>query len=288
MTLLAAIVFILSLLVLAVLFLLKLGQVSIHRAPVRVRIGHPGFPEKERPDRLWPYFQRKLRALGHLIWHFILEAKDLKPATTKTFQNQVARVKSAFRIRIRSSENDPAWLPEAAELEPIAATAESPEDLYLAAIKKNPNDRQAYEALGRLYLENRNYADAVEIYQFLLRLDAARDIYYSNLGLAHYSQQDYKAAISAYEKALNLNSKVPTRWVNLSLCFEALEDYPRAVKALSQALALDRLNINYLMMLAEAYIKVPNQVRAEEVLEQVLSLEPTNRGAREKLMQIRI
>ncbi len=281
MTVLAAIIFLLSLLTIAGMFLIKLAHPT-QKNLIRIKIGSV-YPTHEP---LAPYFKKYFRTAINKLWHFILEAKDLKPATSKTLHTQVEKVKSVFRIRIRSSENDPQWLPEAAELS--ANPNQNPEDLYLQAIRRNPNDRSSYEALGRLYLQNKNYADAMETYQFLSRLDPSKDIYQSNLGLAYYSLREYKKAIDAYEKALNINNKIPTRWINLSLCYEALEDYPKAVKALVQALQLDKLNVNYMMMLADAYAKIPNRMRAEEVLEQVLSIEPTNKTAREKLMRLRI
>jgi tetratricopeptide (TPR) repeat protein len=283
MILAATIILVVACLVAASLFLAKYGQLSA-RPNIRVRISNP----QVYHSTLWPYVRQKFSLLGNKVWHFILEAKDLTPATTKTIHNQYEKVKSVFRIRIRSSEADPQWLPEAADLAIKPSVHHNPEDLYLAAIKKNPNDRTAYEALGRLYLQNKNYADAVQTYDYLTKLDPTRDVYYSNLGLSHYSLRDYSKAREAYEKAISINNKIPTRWINLALCFEASEDYSKAVKAITQALALDKLNVNYMSLLAEAYMKLENNVRAEEVLEQILVLEPANKLAREKLMRLRI
>ena len=278
------IIFIFSVLIVASIFLVKLAQVN-QRPTTRLKlasgVGH-------YHDTLWPYFKQKFFLVIHTLWHFILEAKDLTPATTKTIHTQYEKVKSVFRIRIRSNNQEPVWLPEAAELTIKPKMNQNPEDLYLEAIKKNPKDHQAYEALGRLYLQNKNYADAVQTYEFLTKLDPSQDIYYSNLGLSHYSLKEYQKAQSSYEKALGINSKIPTRWINLALCFDAVAEYAKAVKAIAQALQLDKSNINYLNLLADTYVKLENNVRAEEVLEQILGLDPTNRLAREKLMRLKI
>ncbi len=282
MILIVTILFVVSLLVALSLFLVKVGQLNA-RPHIRLRINSTG-----QHHELWPYFRQKFSAIANKVWHFILEAKDLTPSTTKTIHNQYEKVKSAFRIRIRSSDAEPQWLPEAAELTIKPSATQNPEDLYLAAIKKNPNDREAYEALGRLYLQNKNYADAVQTYEYLIKLDPTKDIYYSNLGLSHYSLKEYQKARECYEKALSINNKIPTRWINLALCFEALDDYTKAVKAISTALQFDKLNLHYMTLLADAYIKLENNIRAEEVLEQILAIEPTNKTAREKLMRLRI
>lgn len=283
MIIISAALFVLSFLALASMFFVKLAQVNL-RPQVKIKIAgtHHYY------ETLWPYFKQKLAVLVNKLWHFILEAKDLKPSTTKTLHTGVEKVKNAFRIRIRSTEADPHWLPEAQELAIKPSVHQNPEDLYLEAIKKNPNDKQAYEALGRLYLQNRNFADAVEIYEYLTKLDAGKDVYFSNLGLAHYSLNEFEKAAASYEKALNINTKIPTRWINLALCFRELEEYTKSVKAILSALQMDKLNVNYLTLLADMYIKLQNSIRAEEVLEQILSLEPTNKPAREKLMKLKI
>jgi len=282
MMLLATIIFAISLLTLVSMFLAKFGQIS-SRPNIKVRIATATYHHD-----LWPYFRQKLSAIIDKLWHFILEAKDLAPATSKTIHSQYEKVKSVFRIRIRSSAAEPQWLPEAADLTIKPTFSQNPEQLYLQAIKKNPDDRSAYEHLGRLYLQNKNYADGVQTYEYLTKLDPTKDIYYSNLGLAHYSLKEYQKAVSAYEKALSINNKIPTRWVNLAFSLEALDEYPKAVKALTEALRLDKLNPHYLTLLADAYVKLENNVRAEEVLEQILVLEPTNKPAREKLMKLKI
>jgi tetratricopeptide (TPR) repeat protein len=277
----AATIFAIAALTVISMFLVKLGQLN-SRPQIRVKINTVHHYE------LWPYFRLKLGFLVNKIWHFILEAKDLTPATTKTIHSQYEKMKNVFRIRIRSNEQEPAWLPEAAELSIKPSVGQNPEDMYLDAIKKNPNNREAYEALGRLYLQNKNFADAVQTYDYLIKLDPAKDIYYSNLGLSHFALKEFQKAKTAYEKALQINNKIPTRWINLALCFEALEDFGKAVKAINTALDFDKMNPHYLSLLADAYIKLENNIRAEEVLEQILSMDPTNKQARERLMRLRI
>lgn len=267
----------------AVVILAKLPAV-LHRPTIggRVRI-------VTAAEGLRSYIVRKLRFVMGKIWHFILEAKDLKP--TPLITHQVQKVKQVFKVRIRSSKEEPLWMPEVAGLIDQAKSARdgrTAEQLYLNAIKNDPNNQQAYEGLGRLYLQEKNFKEAAETFKFLTRLDPRRDTYWSNLGLSLYSIQQYKEASSAYEKALQINGKVPARWVNISMCYEQIQDLPRVIKALNQAVNLDRRNINYLQLLADAYMKVQNKVRAEEVLEQVLAIDPTHKIAREKLMKIRI
>lgn len=226
------------------------------------------------------------------LWHFILEAKDLTPhpQLNKIKLNQsVQKVKKIFRIRIRTSREEPGWLPEAVELSSEPKTQDqSPEARYLEMIKKNPVDLNAYENLARLYLEEKKYLEAAEIFRFLIKRDPQNDTYLSNLGFTLYFLGEYQQSVKAYDQALSINSKVPVRFVNLALSLKALDDFPKAIKALNEALKLDPRNPAYLMMLADFYVAVDNQIRAEETLSQILELEPTNKSAREKLMKLKI
>jgi Flp pilus assembly protein TadD len=222
-----------------------------------------------------------------VFWNFILEAKDIK--TPQSISNSVSKVKQVFRVRVRRSKREPVWMPEATNIKVVSEPEgiSTSEQVYLQAIKKHPKDRKAYEGLGRLYLQEKKYPEAIETFEFLTKLDEAEDVYWSNLGLCYFSIQNYRKAIEVYEKSLNLNNRVSSRWLNLALCFEATEEYPKAVRAALSALDLDPVNISYLNYLADLYLKIPNKVKAEEVLEKILEVDPTNRLVADKLAKIK-
>ena len=284
MVLLLWLIFIISILYAIALLLVKVPEV-LSKEPVKVRIASNTTTHLS----LWHYFADKFKIVTKKLWHFILEAKDLTPPITNINQQVQKKVRQIFKIRIRSSENEPAWLPEATNMV-VEATEpkKSIEEVYLATIQKDPNNKQAFEGLGRLYLQEKNYEEAEEIFRYLIKLDANRDVYYSNLGLILYSLKNFKDAIVAYQKALSINNKIPTRWINLALSFLAVEDYSNAIKAATNAINLDKRNLNYLNLLADIYIKLNNRVRAEEILQQILAIDPMSKQAREKLMRLRI
>lgn len=239
-------------------------------------------------DSFMSYAVRKLKVLGSKLWYFVLEAKDLAPSLPI---NPAEKAKKFFKIRVKEDESGESWLPE------VSQTIEQPkvednkkviENLYLETIKKDPSNKEAYEGLGRLYLQDKNYVEAAETFRFLTKLEPTRDIYWSNLGLSLYSSKEHHLAIDAYNKAIGINGKIPVRWINLALAFDALDETGKAVKAVNQAIALDQRNISYLMLLSDLYQKISNHVRSEEVLEKVLQLDPSNKQAREKLMRLKI
>jgi tetratricopeptide (TPR) repeat protein len=285
----AWVIFAISVLGMAAVVLSKLPQVLIKPAS-RGRLVIVA-------DNIFDYFWHKFKQLANYAWRFVLEAKDIRPST-KSITTSVDKVKKVFKIRIRQSEKEPDWLPEATDqvegskpapvLSEASHEVKTAEELYLRTIQREPNNRQAYEGLGRLYLQEKNFNEAVETFKFLTKIDPGRDVYWSNLGISQYSLKDYVSAAASYERALKINGKVPARWINLALCFEAVDEHQRSVKAINRALELDPRNINYKMLLADIYLKVTNKVRAEEVLTQVLAQDPTNKIARERLMKLRV
>lgn len=278
------IIFIGALLTALALVLAKV-PIVVSRYPIKAKAG-------DHPRAVLHYLFALLKLIGRKAWHFILEAKDLTPPITSLNTQVQQKVKQIFKIRIRSKDSDPKWLPEIAQTIPGFGQTSDPkksiEETYLAAIKKDPNGKLAYEGLGRLYLQEKNYQEAEEVFRFLINLDPLRDVYYSNLGLSLYSLKKYEEAAKSYHKALSINHKVPIRWINLGLCLVALEDFGNAIKAISNALQFDKRNIHYLSLLADVYTSVHNKIRAEEVLQQILSLDPTHKTAREKLMRLKI
>jgi tetratricopeptide (TPR) repeat protein len=262
------------------IFLSKIPQI-LEKPQVRIKIGGG-------TESILAYLWRKLEEMTGRVWHFILEAKDLRP---NIHLNQpIEKVKKVFKIRIRQNEQEPVWLPEVVEPIPSAdgTKVRSAEGLYLEAIKKDPHNLEAYEGLGRLYLQEKNFTEALEIYKYLSAIAAEKDVYWSNLGLCLFSMNDFVQAAKAYEKALSINSKIPARHINLAYCYDKENELGKAIKAVNAALALDGRNLGYLSFLADLYARLPNKVRAEQVLQQILEMEPTNRQARERLMKLRI
>lgn len=164
---------------------------------------------------------------------------------------------------------------------------EEAEKQLIAHIKLNPLDKDAYENLGKLYLERKKYKDASEVYEYLIKNHPGQDAYHSKLGTAYFNLGNYEQSAAMYRKAIELKPDLPNRYINLSLCLEALGQNEEALSAVEQAVAIAPLEVHYLQVLADLLIRAQNIEKAQETLEKILELEPTNHVAREKLMQLK-
>ncbi len=83
------------------------------------------------------------------------------------------------------------------------------EHKFIEAISIQPKCTKAYESLGRLYVQERQWNEALEAFQFLLRMDANDASAYANLGELAVAQDNVTEAIPHFEKAVALKPANP-------------------------------------------------------------------------------
>jgi tetratricopeptide (TPR) repeat protein len=90
-----------------------------------------------------------------------------------------------------------------------AGKVQEAEQKFVEAISIQPKCTKAYESLGRLYVQERQWDEAFEAFQFLLRMDANDASVYANLGELAVAQGNTTAAIAHFEKAVSLKPANP-------------------------------------------------------------------------------
>lgn len=101
---------------------------------------------------------------------------------------------------------------------------------YVRVIRKDPRNAEAYERLGEMYMEDRQYGKAKETFNFLVKISTAGASgsagkepdavecakYYAKYGMASAALGDSVEARAAYEKAVYLEPSNP-RYLDLLL-----------------------------------------------------------------------
>lgn len=129
--------------------------------------------------------------------------------------------------------------------------------MYKASIMFNPENVDAYIALGNLYHDQDLVNKAVDCYCQALTIDPNVAKVYCNLGLALWEKDHIQEAIIAYHKAIELESDYPIVHNNLGVAYlDGLGNPEKALNCFS--FAIDK-NPNYTL----AYY---NAGRASEVL----------------------
>jgi tetratricopeptide (TPR) repeat protein len=83
------------------------------------------------------------------------------------------------------------------------------EQFYIKAAANHPGDAKVYARLGLLYLQMKNYSDAIEALKVASKLDKYNPSRYYNLALAYSGNKDTQKAISAVREAITLDPVTP-------------------------------------------------------------------------------
>ena len=135
-------------------------------------------------------------------------------------------------------------------------------------------NRQAHQELADAYLENKEYAKALEHLEKSMKLDPLDPDLYLVKGMYYEDTGDIKAAINAYEQLLKLEPKSGRAYNNLGAIYFNKAEFDQARIYLEQAIKLNPL-------LAEPYLNMAklcqhNNETAEAVFfyQQVIKLNP--------------
>ena len=165
-------------------------------------------------------------------------------------------------------ENAAQLIAEAAELL-ILGRAPEAEKKYLEAVKLDQRNAEAYRGLGQIYLDSKNYAQARETFEFLVRLSSKEQ---SSAGHAvdHRRESGPCAAPAAVQ------AEIAKSYFDLSNACRAMGDVAGAKEALEGAVAHEPANPKHLDLLIEACILVGDKGRAMEVFGQLKAANPEN------------
>ncbi len=188
-----------------------------------------------------------LAAIGGAIWHFMLEAKDLK-------QSQILASKFASLVKPKNRVINIGAFNSIKKADRLLKEGqlEDAEQMYIQVIRKHPHEYYAYEGLIKIYFKQKRYDDVTEILEFLVKHNPENDLYLAQLGNVYLSTRRYRDAIEVYEKSLALNDLIPARFVNLGLAMQGTGDKQGAIKHFAKAVELDPSNEQYAKILAEA------------------------------------
>jgi len=102
-----------------------------------------------------------------------------------------------------------------------------------------PTDPDAYNDLGNVYLDLRDYKRALVNYNRALKLDK-RYVYYRNRGLVYANLKDYRSALDDCNEALKLDERYIDAYNDRGLVYFNLKNYNKALDDFREALKLDK------------------------------------------------
>lgn len=208
-------------------------------------------------------------------WHFVLEAKDLRPTALTGYKiKKIFGQRGQAQAQAQSSHiftSPPAEKPEVKN-----------EAYFLEAIKRQPKNLDGYDALGKFYLDTGNFTDAKDIYAYLTSHKPSDSDYQAKLAHSLYKLGEYGFSAEHYQKSLALDSTQPNRYYNLGLALEAAGRFPEAVQAFRQAISLEPGNGKFHISLSNVYVRMGNKTQGQ-LAAQRAEQEITTKGSKIKI-----
>ncbi|HLD28125.1 MAG TPA: hypothetical protein VJB67_00760 [Patescibacteria group bacterium] len=142
------------------------------------------------------------------------------------------------------------------------------EKKLIGVIGRDKDNVMAYELLGELYLENKSYDQAEEIYKYLIRL---------NLRAGRHVKSDTLAEVEiSMLSSMKINPGVAIYYDDLAQVYEIGDKNEQVIDCYLKASAIEPNNPKYLDKLVEFGIKVKDKGIARKTFHRLRKINPEN------------
>lgn len=245
-----------------------------------IRLLDPGTirAEQERKVRERIVNQRFDRRLRHALGPIQRAGRAFGERISQTYRQVEERLAHAARVSVaepedvaQPSEGIQGLLIEATRHEIAGRFAEA-ERAYLEVLRHDDRQFQAYRGLGSLYMAQRQYAQAREIFLFLERIQGCNDTCYASLAEIAESTGDIAQVETMRKRAVDSAPRSATRHAELASFYLANGSPDYALASARRASELDPENPRMLELCLEAAILVPDRGEAERRYERLSSV----------------
>ncbi|HZM71593.1 MAG TPA: tetratricopeptide repeat protein [Candidatus Cryosericum sp.] len=149
------------------------------------------------------------------------------------------------------------------------------------ALSRDPNNAEAHNFMGLIYLSFSEYQEAVDHLREAVQLNAYFTDAHNNLGVAYLQLKQYDKAMKEFQTALNDRTYKTPEKVQLNLGNLYLDQgvMSEAVRCYERAVALNPSYLNGYIGLGTAYQKSGRADLAAEQFRKVMSLAPDSKEA---------
>jgi tetratricopeptide (TPR) repeat protein len=153
----------------------------------------------------------------------------------------------------------------------------SAEKLYIETISLDPKSIIAYKGLGELYAFQKEYDQAVEVFDFIIKcLNQPDADVYAMLGKIHKFQGKVLEAEQDLKKLINLDKERAEAYIDLAIIEKALGKYDLVVEHAGKALLLIPNHPRYLDLILECTIILGKKMEAISYFEKLKEVNPEN------------
>lgn len=210
----------------------------------------------------------------------------------KSFHNKLLKLESGYKFRIKSIRRRKVNSSEIENLEMDTILKdgqkllnknnfELAEKKYIEAIKFDPHKIEAYEGLGKIYLQLKQHSQADEIFKYIIKIDKNNSNAFFSLGIINFQENKFDLARENYLKAVKLERHNALILSNLAESCKALDYNEEASSYLKEAINIEPNNPRYLDSLTEISIILKDKSLAENTLKKLQEVNPENKKIKE-------
>jgi tetratricopeptide (TPR) repeat protein len=150
------------------------------------------------------------------------------------------------------------------------------ENKYIEIIGLDSKNIRAFKELGRVYFEKKQYEEAKQTFEHILKLKKDDEDIYDNLAQIAKEKGDLSEARDEYLKSINLNKQNAQTHFSLAGVYQAMGKWPEAIRSLKKALKIEPANPRYLDTMVEISIIIKDKALALDAYQKLFQTNPDN------------
>ena len=168
------------------------------------------------------------------------------------------------------AEDTKTIIKEALNLHKQGKTAAA-EKIYLQALEQSPDNTNALNLLGLLYIQTKDFLNAISLLKKATELKPCA-YFYENLGIAYFNNNELSEAIKCYHQALEFTPDSFDVLFNLALTLKTARKYPEAIEIYEKAIEINPDSADAYFNLANAYERVNETEKAIKLYEKAYEM----------------
>jgi len=245
----------------------------------------PEIKTKRQKDQI---LKNRLERSWHDVWSKIEDmAAPTQDKVNDFFRKKYQRLKTIEKdLRRKSHEQMTSTVAKSQAISDMIVEAkqllnegeyQKAEDILLDAISIDSQNLDAYRLLAEVYRERKEYVQAKETLEYLLRLTHNEDAaVYSSLGSIAKERGNLKQAEEDYLKSISLSNENHFYFLSLAEVYLDLDEQDKALETAQKALGLSPNNPKILDFLINLSIIMSDKQLALQYLDKLKQVNPEN------------
>ncbi|MGL4848685.1 MAG: tetratricopeptide repeat protein [Clostridium sp.] len=147
---------------------------------------------------------------------------------------------------------------------------------YFKALEINENNEHAYNNIGCIYKDNKDYIQAIKYFKLAIekREDKSNIRPFNNIARCYIAIENFEKALKYYDLAIQTSDEFSELHYSKGMLLKRMRKYEGAFECFNESLRIDEKYIDSVVEICEIYIFKEEYEKAIEYAKKILKLEP--------------